>query len=247
MKKRLIKEFRKYVNKFDRKDYAINLKYNHSIRVMNISQYIAKKLNLSKEDIQLAILIGLLHDYGRFEQWTKYKTFCDLISLDHGDLGVNLLFESGDIKKYTNILNNEDILINAIKYHNKYSYPNSLDEKNKLFCNIIRDADKLDILNIFSNGTLIFEVVDDEISSKVRKDFFGNKSINIEDVENKNDEIILKLAMIYDLRYNVSFEYLDKKKYIWKIYNSLENKEIFLEYFNYIDKFIKERRIENVR
>jgi len=37
------------------------------------------------------MIIGLLHDYGRFIQWKKYKTFTDIDSIDHADLGVNLL------------------------------------------------------------------------------------------------------------------------------------------------------------
>lgn len=247
MKRRLIKEFKNYVDKFDKNDYAIKMKYNHSIRVMNISNYIAKKLKLSKEDINLATIIGLLHDYGRFEQWTKYKTFSDLVSIDHGDLGVKILFEDRDIEKFTDLKDNELIISDAIKYHNKYSYPDNLVERNKMFCNIIRDADKLDIFNIFGSGIKKLEVEDVKISEKVKQLFFKNKLISWKDVKNKNDEIILKLAMVYDLNYQITFKYLDKKKYIWKIYNSLENKEIFLEYFNHIDKFIKERKNENVR
>ena len=46
------------------------------------------------------ILIGLLHDIARFEQYTKYKTFRDSISIDHGDLGVEILFEEKEIEKY---------------------------------------------------------------------------------------------------------------------------------------------------
>lgn len=242
MKRRLIKEFKKYVNKFDKKEHAIALKYKHSIRVMNISEYIAKKLKLSKEDRELALIIGLLHDYGRFEQWTKYKTFSDLVSIDHGDLGVKLLLEDRDIEKFTDLKENELIVRNAIQYHNKYSYPDDLDERNKLFCNIIRDADKLDIFNILGNGFLIIGDSEKEISNKIREMFFKNRQLSRKDVKNKNDEIILHLAMVYDLNYQVTFTYLDKKNYIWKMYNLLENKEKFFEYFNHADKFIKERR-----
>lgn len=242
MKRRLKKEFKKYVNKFDKKEHAIALKYKHSIRVMNISEYIAKKLKLSKEDRELALIIGLLHDYGRFEQWTKYKTFSDLVSIDHGDLGVKLLIEDRDIEKFTDLKENELIARNAIQYHNKYSYPDDLDERNKLFCNIIRDADKLDIFNILDNGLLIVGDSEKEISNEIREMFFKNRQLSRKDVKNKNDEIILHLAMVYDLNYQVTFTYLDKKNYIWKMYNLLENKEKFFEYFNHADKFIKERR-----
>ena len=34
-------------------------------------------LHLSKEDTDLAMLIALLHDIGRFEQWMQYQSFAD--------------------------------------------------------------------------------------------------------------------------------------------------------------------------
>ena len=40
----------------------------HTYHVADNAREIAKKLNLSKEDIELAELIGLLHDIGRFEE-----------------------------------------------------------------------------------------------------------------------------------------------------------------------------------
>ena len=44
--------------------------------------------NFSSEDVEIIMLIGLLHDYSRFEQWCKYNTFSDINSIDHGDLAV---------------------------------------------------------------------------------------------------------------------------------------------------------------
>ena len=44
-------------------------------------------LNLEKEDIKLAELIGLLHDIGRFEQLKRFNTFVDKKSINHGEFG----------------------------------------------------------------------------------------------------------------------------------------------------------------
>lgn len=243
----LKRKFKEYVNNYDLEDDSIKRKYYHSIRVMNISCYLARKLKLSKDDINLAKIIGLLHDYARFEQWTKYKTFSDLESIDHGDLGVKLLFDNKDIENYLNVEDKYNIVYNAIKYHNKYSYPDNLNEINRIFCNIIRDSDKLDIFGNFANRLLKLEEIDKEITPKIKKDFFNNILIKRKDVKNKNDDIILLLSMIYDINYIVSLKYLDKKRIIWKIYNNLENKEMFLDYFKYIDNYIKERLKKNVR
>jgi len=241
MKFKIIRNFRKYVNNFDVKDFAIKRKLEHSIRVMKLSEMIAKNLNLSKEDRNIAVLVGLLHDYARFHQWTKYKTYNDLESIDHGDYGVILLFENNDIEKFTLNKNYYSIIKTAIKNHNKFSVEDNLDDISKLHSEIIRDSDKIDIFNIYANKILEIKNINDKISDKVKKDFYNNKLINKKDCKNDNDEIILLLSMIYDINFKVSIEYINKKDLIWKIYNNIDDKEYLLEYFKYVDKYIEER------
>ena len=85
---RLKEIFKKYVDTFDTSERAIERKYVHSLRVMDLCDMLAKANNYNEKDIELSNIIGLLHDYGRFPQWTKYKTYNDLTSIDHADLGV---------------------------------------------------------------------------------------------------------------------------------------------------------------
>ena len=47
---------------------SFNLKVVHTYHVAENAKEIAEKLNLDQEDIELAELIGLLHDIGRFEE-----------------------------------------------------------------------------------------------------------------------------------------------------------------------------------
>ena len=77
-----------------------------------ISNY-AKYLGLNNKDITLASFIGLLHDYARFEQWTKYKTYSDKDSIDHGDLAVKRLFEDNEIINYDLDVNDYEIVYNS--------------------------------------------------------------------------------------------------------------------------------------
>ena len=74
------KVFKEYLRDYDEKSKDINLKIVHTYGVMERSEYIAKELKLNEEEIQLAKLIALLHDIGRFEQARKYNTFVDKIS-----------------------------------------------------------------------------------------------------------------------------------------------------------------------
>lgn len=237
----IVKEkFIRYVNNFDTNDSAINRKIYHSLRVMDLCMLLAKYNNFNPSDTEIAMLAGLLHDYARFEQWTKYKTFADL-KIDHGDLACELLFRNNDIKNFSLKEKYYDEIYDAIKYHNKYSIPEYLTEHNKLLCKVVRDADKLDILYLLSiNKSLLLE--DDKIvSEEVREDFFNNKSIRYTDVKSYSDKIILSLAMIFDLNFKYSYEYLIERKLVDKIFDNIINKNIFKEYFEYIKKYIEGR------
>ena len=152
--KDLLNEFDNYVNLYNMDDSKIKLKYNHSYRVMDLCRQIAESIGMNNEDVKLAMTIGLLHDYARFEQWATYKTYSDLDSVDHGDLAVKLLFENNEIEKFNIDKKDYSVIYDAIKYHNKYQYPENESERNNLFCKIIKDADKLDIFYLLSIGEI---------------------------------------------------------------------------------------------
>ena len=42
----------------------------------------------------------MLHDIARFEQVKRYHTFVDRNSVNHGELGVKILFEEGLIRNF---------------------------------------------------------------------------------------------------------------------------------------------------
>ena len=89
----MLEEFTKYVNNYDMNDENIRLKYNHSIRVMELSRKYAQILGFNDEDIYLATLIGLLHDIGRFEQLKVYHSYNDRETIDHAEYGIEQLFD----------------------------------------------------------------------------------------------------------------------------------------------------------
>lgn len=157
-------EFIKYTEKYDLKNENIERKQLHSLRVMEISRQIAEGLELSQEEIELATLIGLLHDIARFEQYTKYNTFRDLESIDHGDLGAEIL--KNEIRKYIENKEFDKIIIKAVKNHNKFKIEDGLTTKEELFSKIIRDADKIDI---FYESVEIFRKGKEQEVEEIRK------------------------------------------------------------------------------
>ena len=99
-REKALKTFNTYVSKYNTEDEKIKLKIEHIQRVAKNANNIAENLNLSKEDIDLAWLIGLLHDIGRFEQVRLYHTFNDGKSVNHAEIGAKILFEDGLIREF---------------------------------------------------------------------------------------------------------------------------------------------------
>ena len=233
--------FDEYVQNYDMNERMIGYKYNHSYRVVHQAEEICRSLNLDTEERDLASNIALLHDIARFRQWTDYKTFNDEDSFDHGDEGVKILFEEGEIKKYNIKKEDYDVLKKAIKNHNKFSLDNKkLNERELLHSKIVRDADKLDILYAFSTNRLLEITEDDlEINENVRDDFFNHIQTYKNDIISKNDRVIELFGLIYDLNFDYSKERVLNEKYIDKIYEHLNNKKLFKPYRDEIIKYLK--------
>ena len=96
----MINQFKKYVDTFDFNDKNIEKKYYHSLRVKSLCKLISKDIGFNNEEVKIAEVAGLLHDYGRFMQWSKYHTFKDYESIDHGDYGASQLFDKNEIVNY---------------------------------------------------------------------------------------------------------------------------------------------------
>lgn len=221
-------EFLKYTENYDLTNENIRRKQGHSIRVMNISKQIAVELNLSDDQIQIAALIGLLHDIARFEQYTQYQTYNDNRSFDHGDYGVEIL--NKDMRKYIKTDKYDKLIKIAIKNHNKFEIEEGLNEEESLFAKIIRDADKIDILyeavSMFWNGEEK-DINNTEISSKVMEKIEERELIKRD--KNKAfcgiDKVMSVLAFIFDINYKPSFKIIKENDYINKIIDRFEFKE----------------------
>ena len=86
-----------------------------------------------------------------------------------------------------------------------------------------------------------------EISKEIKDLFYQKLSIKNELVKNKNEQMVLTLALIYDINFLPTLKLIYENKYLDKIYERIENKEILKPYFNYINNYIKERIEQNVR
>lgn len=197
--------FDSYVSNYDMKAEKISLKYHHSYAVSNLMGELATRLNLSDEQINLAKLIGLLHDIGRFEQWKKYESFDDK-NVDHADESCNYLFKDEHIRDFISDEKYDKILENAIRYHNKLSIP-KLEDEELLFTKMIRDMDKVDIFKQCAiHNDYRFDA--EEVSEEVLEYFNKEESVPSEYRKSKSDTIVYFLAFIFDINFEESFDIL---------------------------------------
>lgn len=213
-------EFLKYTEKFNLEDENIKRKQLHSLRVMKISKDIATRLGLAQEEIELATLIGLLHDIGRFKQYNKIGLGDNIEGFDHGNYGANILEK--DIRKYINDSQYDDIIIKAVKNHNKFAIEEGLTKQEMLFAKIIRDADKIDI--IYESVYIFYNEKEEQVNKSILSERIYNQFINKKLImKEKNvilkyaDDIVCIMAFIYDINFKSSFEILKEKDYINKI------------------------------
>lgn len=239
----MLEEFKKYVSNYDLNDKDIKLKYDHCIRVMNLSYKYAKLLGFTKADIELATLIGLLHDIGRFEQISKYGSYNDLKVMDHADYGVKQLFKNGLIKKFWKNEDDYDLIKFAIKNHNKLSIANTTDERMLKHAKLIRDVDKIDIF--YLAGVLDEtkkRASNDKINDNIVRNILNHKLGSRKDVNNTNDEIAINYSFVFDLNYDVCLK--EMKDNFQAYYEKVGGQEIFRGIIDEVNKYINERMIK---
>lgn len=242
------KAFDEYVSHYDMKDEKIRLKYTHTFRVAEQCLEISKSIGLDEEGRKLAYLIGILHDIGRFEQEKVYHTYNDFKSIDHADLACEILFNDGVIRNFIKDDKYDDIICEAVMYHNKYNVCSwEEDEVKLLYSEIIRDADKIDIINnVVNRGEIKLPEDDNGVGKEVDEDFRLEMPVHHSHKETKNDSTLTMVAFVFDLNFPYSYEYFKEHDFINKMYDKLKNKELFWPYINQANEYVK-RKCKNVR
>lgn len=212
---------------------GILIKEKHTGYVTANSVELAKHLKLNPHDIELAEIIGLFHDVGRFRQYSIYKTFNDADSEDHADLGMKVICELDFFKK----LSAEDFEIAkfAIQQHNKKEIAPSDDERKILFAKIIRDADKLDIYRVlepffaqenadkmpnFIKGAQIADISDDFVEH-----FAKGEQADYREIRTNGDRKIVRLMWVYNVNFAWTLKKIVERGYIEKIIENLPRNE----------------------
>lgn len=226
--------FSEYVRRFDSEDPLVqenmDLKADHTRRVCEAILEIGRSLDLSDEDLCLAEASAWLHDIGRFEQYSRYKTFADHKSENHAELGVKVI-------KTNRVLDRLDpgsaaIILRAVKYHNRAALPVGEVERCLFFLKLLRDADKIDIWRVVTeyyrqaehhrNPTIELDLPDvDRVSARVYDTLMNKKLVHMADLNTLHDFKLLQIGWIYDVNFPRTFQMVREKRYLETIRNTL--------------------------
>ena len=106
------KSFRDYTSAYNLNDAKVKLKVDHTFRVAALSDVITDSLGVAGYDKDLAWLLGMLHDIGRFEQVRRYHTLRDAFSINHAELSADILFRDGLIRSFIEFMEEVDCKAN---------------------------------------------------------------------------------------------------------------------------------------
>lgn len=245
--------FKNFLNKYrDKNELGFDLKVVHTYHVVDNAKAIATNLNLSEEDINLAELIGLLHDIGRFEELTALKRF-DSVGFDHASYGVKMLFEDNMIRNFIEDDSYDEIIKVAIDNHSRLAIQDGLNDRCLLHSKIIRDADKLDNFRVKKEEKIeaIFpgkvknedDLENSTLSDKVFETVKKNKCVDIHDRVTILDYWVCVLAFVFDLNFKETYQIVKDNNYINILidrfkYNDIETKNRMEDIRNILNDFI---------
>jgi len=252
--------FDDYVAGFYGDDEFVNanlkLKQEHSRRTCEEMLYLAEELGLLDEQKQIAEVIALFHDIGRFEQFVKYRTYNDPRSVDHCLLGVKVL-------KKTKALNGlareeREIIEKAIEYHGRKELPADLDGDCLLFSRLIRDADKIDVYYVVTDYYRQYSEDPDGFklevelpnepgySAQVVEELLCGRRVDYSTLRTWNDMKLCQLAWVYDVNFTPTLERIRQRRFLEMILEFLPRtrdiEKVKEKIFQYVDSRIEREK-----
>jgi hypothetical protein len=251
----LKKWFQAYVESYrsDDPEYQRNfdLKKKHTHRVCGLIKEIGRDLGLNEEEQRFSEIIALFHDIGRFEQYARYNTFLDSLSLNHAEFGVKILLEQGALDALDASARGQ--ILEAILNHNRAALPRHADEASLFFSRLLRDADKLDIWRVVTryyqrkaggehNHAIELDLPNTPgVSEAVCRDLVLKKMVDIRSMRNLNDFKLLQVGWVYDVNFVPTFQRLRQKGYLSVIRKALPDSGELREIFAAVEAHVDEK------
>ena len=226
----------------------ILLKKQHTLRVCDNMALISTEL--SDNDQLIALASALLHDVGRFEQLKRYGTFSDFKSEDHASLGVRVLKELGTLHFLAP--DEAKLIVTAIENHNKAQVASGLSSRTLQICNLLRDADKLDIWKVVigyykkgsekQNPTLVHHLpTGKDVSYKVYQTLNNQEIVSFSILESVIDLKLVQMGWIYDINTPKALKLVIERGYLAAIYQTLPATKHINELYQMMQKHLSDK------
>jgi len=246
--------FHEYVQGFYSTDeklhFHVRLKEEHTLRVVDYANQIGRWLALPSEQMQLAEIAALLHDIGRFKQYQTYRTFNDGLSVNHAQLGLEILEEVNILTLAGLSLGQQNLVKQAVLYHNRRQLPENIEDDCLLLAKMTRDADKLDIFAMLVTDNKEHQIPQSpELSSTlaysttVIEELLQGHLIKPKDITTSADLMLFRLSWLYDINFTYSFSYILQERYIEKLIATLPDTEDIRDVYCYVKKYAEQQII----
>ena len=134
---------------------------------------------------------------------------------------MELLFEKGLIRDYLPDAHWDSLIRRAIASHSLYRLPAVLSQRELLFCKLIRDADKIDILkaNCLTPMEEIYATTAEQlhkaaITPAVLNAFYEQHTVLRSLRKTPIDHLISLLSLVYELEFPISLQIVHRQGYL---------------------------------
>ncbi len=219
-----------YVYGSERMHPMLSQKVDHSFRVAEECRTLARYMYWSRSATATAEALGLLHDVGRFPQFQKHGTFSDSLSVDHGRYGRLVLEESMVLSLLC--LSERVIILDAVGCHNARNIPDDFNPESLPFLMLLRDADKLDILE-FVLGCVERDGFKDlpnmlpgvalhgQPSPRIMDDLLNRRCSSLRDVRTLADFLLMQLSWVYDFNFVITVQHFRERGLLLRLHQQL--------------------------
>ena len=203
--------------------YISEIKRVHSYDVKNVGTRLVTEMKWNEDEALVGAAASLLHDTGRFTQFRDYGTLYDSSSIDHGERGYD------ELKRFFPKDHADDegynAIIESVRWHNKKTLPESVDDIFQPFCKLVRDADKIDVLRLVQDhitkgkiGDLLpRSKISAPLSEAVLKEVEEHGYSSYKNVSSLADFLLLQLTWILDINFSASIKIINELGVVDKI------------------------------
>ncbi len=221
----------------------------HSKHVAANALILAKFVLQTDEERNLAEVAALFHDAGKAALIVQGTESPTNIQRNHASVSASLVQEMKFFAKLPADV--QTTLVRAIENHNKLKINKLDNEQQLLFARLLRDADKLDILDSayryfkekFGVQPLMsYDLINNaEVSEKIIKTILSGKTAAVEDMKTLNDFKLLLISMSFDINFKYTFRIISEKQYIQKIYETLPKRDQIIDAYRNVKLFVENK------